>query len=175
MSLRVIPLDDASAPAWERFVATRPDATFFHQAALPSLIARVFGHRDRSVLVLQDGDVVGVLPLTELRTQLFGHALISLPFCVYAGPLAADIDAAQAMLDHAATLLRQTGAATLELRSLDPAPQAWFADQDAWPERSNLYATFRKQISSDEDANFKAIPRKQRAVLRKGIERRLRA
>ncbi len=175
MSLRVVPLDAANAAAWDAFVATRPEATFFHQAAMPGLIARCFGHADRSALVLQDGAVVGVLPLVELRTRLFGHALISLPFCVYAGPLAAGPDAATALVAHAAGLLRQTGARVLELRSLEPLPEKWFAGPDDWPVRSNLYATFRKSISADADANFKAIPRKQRAVLRKGIERGLRA
>lgn len=181
MSLRVVSLDPANAPAWDRFVADRPEATFFHQAAMPGLIARSFGHTDRSALVMQDGAVVGVLPLVELRTRLFGHALISLPFCVYAGPLAAGPEAAQALLGHAAGLQRQTGASVLELRGLDPMPPEWFGEPDAhpdtnaWAARSNLYATFRKRIGGDEEANFKAIPRKQRAVLRKGIERGLQA
>ncbi len=175
MSLRIVPLDAANAPAWDRFVAVTEDATFFHQAALPSLIARVFGHCDRSALALQDGAVVAVLPLLEVRTRLFGHTLTSLPFCVYGGPLAAEPDAARALLDHASGLLRKTGAAALEVRGLDPAPDSWFADPPAWPARADLYATFRKRISRDDEANFKAIPRKQRAVLRKGIERGLRA
>lgn len=175
MSLRIVPLDPANAAAWDGFVATRPEATFFHQAAMPGLIARSFGHTDRSALALQDGAVVGVLPLVELRTRLFGHALISLPFCVYAGPLVATAEAARALLEHAAGLQRQTGAGVLELRSLDPMPAEWFAEPEAWPTRDNLYATFRKPIGADADANFKAIPRKQRAVLRKGIERGLRA
>lgn len=175
MSLRVLPLAATNAAAWDAFVASQPEATFFHQAAMPGLIARVFGHTDRSALVLQDGAVVGVLPLTELRTRLFGHALVSLPFCVYAGPLASGMEAAWALLDYAAGLLRETGARVLELRSLEPMPAAWFAEPEAWPVRDKLYATFRKQISADEEANFKAIPRKQRAVLRKGIDRGLRA
>ncbi len=175
MTLRIVPLDPSNVAAWDSFVATRPEATFFHQAAMPGLIARVFGHTDRSALALRGGEVAGVLPLVELRTRLFGHALISLPFCVYAGPLADGPDAAETLVGHAAGLLRQTGARVLELRSLDPLPPEWFADPDAWPTRSNLYATFRKPIAADEDTNFKAIPRKQRAVLRKGIERGLRA
>ncbi len=173
MSLRLVPLDPGQAAGWDAFVAARPDATFFHRAALPPLIARVFHHRDRSVLALQDGIVVGVLPLVELRTRLFGHALISLPFCVYGGPLAADDAVGQALLDHAAQLLRDTGAAALELRGLHPLPADWFAASGSWTDRSGLYASFRKPITADPDLNMKAIPRKQRAVLRKGLERGL--
>jgi FemAB-related protein (PEP-CTERM system-associated) len=37
-----------------------------------------------------------------------------------------------------------------------------------WP-RQDLYVTFRKTIMPDVDANLRAIPRKQRAMVRKGI------
>jgi FemAB-related protein (PEP-CTERM system-associated) len=173
--IRLVPLDATHAPAWEAFVAGRPEATFFHRAAWPRLIAEVFGHRDRSMLALQDGSVVGVLPLTEMRTLLFGHSLMSLPFCVYGGPLAVDAASGEALLDHAAGVLASSKAAVLELRGLAPVADAWLTDPAQWPTRENLYATFRKPITVSDEANLKAIPRKQRAVVRKGIERGLTA
>ena len=39
-----------------------------------------------------------------------------------------------------------------------------------WTERPDLYVTFRKPIVADNEANMKAIPRKQRAMVRKGIQ-----
>ncbi len=171
--IRIVPLDAASAPAWDEFAAARPEATFMHRAALPGLIARVFGHADRSVLATQDGAVVGILPLVEIRTRLFGHALQSLPFCVYGGPVAATAEAGRALLDKAAELLKASGAAALELRNMDALPDCWLDDPAAWPVREGLYATFRKPITADDEANLKAIPRKQRAMVRKGIERGL--
>jgi hypothetical protein len=38
-----------------------------------------------------------------------------------------------------------------------------------WP-LQDLYVTFRKEILPDEEANMLAIPRKQRAMVRKGIK-----
>ena len=173
LSIRLEPLSAANAVEWDRFVAGLPEATFFHQAMMPGLIARTFAHRDHSVLALQDGSAVGVFPLIEVRTRLFGHALVSLPFCVYAGPLAANCEAGRALLEHAILLQRRSGASVVELRNLDPTPAEWAEDAAAWPGRSNLYATFRRQISVEDDVNLKAIPRKQRAVVRKGLERGL--
>jgi FemAB-related protein (PEP-CTERM system-associated) len=171
--IRLATLDAAHRPAWDGFVAAHPDSTFFHRAAWPGLVAATFGHRDRSVLALQDGAVVGVLPLVEMRTRLFGHALVSLPFCVYGGPLAATEEAGRALLAHAAAA--QTSAAALELRGLAPTPDAWLDNPAAWTLREGLYATFRKPITADDADNLRAIPRKQRAVVRKGIERGLTA
>ena len=169
--IRLVPFGAAQAVAWDAFVAGRPEASFFHRAAWPGLIAETFGHRDRSVLALQDGAVVGVLPLIQMRTRLFGHSLVSLPFCVQGGPLAADPQAGRALLGHAAELLRTSGAAVLELRG--PIAADWLDDPPSWPVREGLYATFRKPITADDEANLKAIPRKQRAVVRKGLERGL--
>src|SRR5207249_12299935 len=42
-----------------------------------------------------------------------------------------------------------------------------------WPGKSELYATFRRSIDRDPEANLKAIPRKQRAVVRQSLERNL--
>jgi FemAB-related protein (PEP-CTERM system-associated) len=39
-----------------------------------------------------------------------------------------------------------------------------------WTERPDLYVTFRKAIEADHERNMKAIPRKQRAMVRKGIQ-----
>jgi FemAB-related protein (PEP-CTERM system-associated) len=171
--LRLVPLDAATAPAWDDFVASRANATFFHRAAWPGLISRVFGHADHSVLALQDGAVVGVLPLVRMRTLLFGDSLVSLPFCVQAGPLAVDAEAGRALVAHAAGVLGTTGAAALELRGADPVPADWLDAPEDWPVRDDLYVTFRRAIGADDEANLKAIPRKQRAVVRKGIERGL--
>ncbi|HEX4884746.1 MAG TPA: FemAB family XrtA/PEP-CTERM system-associated protein, partial [Casimicrobiaceae bacterium] len=54
------------------------------------------------------------------------------------------------------------GVPHLELRSrADVAP--------GWP-RSDLYVTFRRELLPDAEANMLAIPRKQRAMVRKGIK-----
>ena len=45
---------------------------------------------------------------------------------------------------------------------------------DGWP-RQDVYVTFRKAILPEEEANMLAIPRKQRAMVRKGIKNELRS
>ncbi len=45
----------------------------------------------------------------------------------------------------------------------------------SWPCNDGLYATFRKEIDPDPDRNLRASPRKQRAMVRKGIRTGLRA
>ncbi|MBU6497227.1 MAG: FemAB family PEP-CTERM system-associated protein [Rhodospirillales bacterium] len=168
VTCRILP--DAAEAAWDGFVRAHPEGSFFHLAAWRQVIARGFGHATEYILAERDGAVVGVLPLARVRTRLFGDSLISVPFCVYGGPLAADAEAAAALYAHAEALMRQLGVPVMEFRFR--TPPAWL-DETAWPARSDLYVTFRKPIAGDDDANLKAIPRKQRAMVRKGIDRGL--
>jgi FemAB-related protein (PEP-CTERM system-associated) len=168
MAVTIRSLDDAGAAAWDAFVLSHPDGTFFHRAAWATVIAKAFGHRTLYAYAEQDGAITGVLPLAQVKTLLFGNTLISVPFCVYGGPLAANPETAAALSDHAASLLKQTGASAVEFRHRAST------DSD-WQERPGLYVTFRKVIEADHDKNLKAIPRKQRAMVRKGIQNELRS
>lgn len=167
------PLDEATAPAWDRFVESQPGGTFFHRAAWAGVIRRAFGHDTHHVYVERDGAITGVLPLVHVRSVLFGNALVSSPFCVYGGPLAADDDSMAALVAHAEQVQRRLGLKVVEFRFLHPPQDALPGDR--WAARDDFYATFRRPISASDDVNMKAIPRKQRAVVRKGIERGLRS
>jgi FemAB-related protein (PEP-CTERM system-associated) len=151
----------ADAERWDEYVARCPEATFFHRLAWRGIIEDIFRHETHYLLAERAGAVVGVLPLARLRSRLFGHALASLPFAVYGGPAADDDEAAQSLIDAAVALAQALEVEHLELR--DRVPRR--AD---WP-RQDLYVTFRRPILPDVEANLNAIPRKQRAMVRKGI------
>ena len=107
----------------------------------------------------------------QVKTVLFGNTLISAPFCVYGGPLASDDESGAALDAHAADVMRQTGASAIEYRFREAADAQRLGDE--WHRKDDLYVTFRKALAGDDEANLKAIPRKQRAMVRKGIERGL--
>ncbi|HEY8610228.1 MAG TPA: FemAB family XrtA/PEP-CTERM system-associated protein [Roseomonas sp.] len=163
MAVKIRDLDSASEGAWDAFVRAQPEATFFHLSPWRRVIEDAFRHRTHYALAEQDGAVVGVLPLARMRTLLFGDLLASTPFCVYGGPVTATPEAATALEEHAIALQRSTGAACLEFRRLHrPDP--------GWDQRPPLHWTFRRAITGDAEADMKAIPRKQRAMVRKGIQ-----
>ncbi len=158
-------LDKSDYARWDAFVAGCPEATFFHKAGWQSVIERTYGHKTWFYYIEQDGKIVAILPLAEIKSRMFGHSLGSLPFCVLGG-VAATVDAARPLLDAAADkLARELNVGHLEYRNLVPA----HAGDPAWYQKE-LYVTFRKEISADDEENMNAIPRKQRAMVRKGIK-----
>jgi FemAB-related protein (PEP-CTERM system-associated) len=167
MAIACKPLDAARETAWDAFVHAMPAATFFHRAGWARVIGRAFGHRTHYVLAERDGAITGVLPLVHLKTRLFGNTLVSVPFCVYGGPVAADAGSAAALEGYAADLMGKLGAKAVEFRFMQDGGSG---DDGGWLGRPELYVTFRKPIEGDDEANMKAIPRKQRAMVRKGIQ-----
>jgi len=155
------------AERWDSFVKDVPQATFFHRAAWHDIIEQVLGHRCHYLYAERAGSITGILPLAEIRSRLFGHALISTPFCVYGGVMASDPDSAAQLTQAATDLADELRVDYLELRDREPG----HAD---WPVKE-LYVSFRKAIDPDHDKNLKAIPRKQRAMVRKGIAMGLQA
>lgn len=160
--LSVHQLQTEDVQKWDEFVLSCPDATFFHRAGWQRVINQALGHKTYFLYVTLKGKIQGVLPLAEINSYLFGHSLSSLPFCVYGG-IAATSEQARRALDQAAqTLASQLGVDYLEYRNLR-------ARHQDWPTK-DLYVTFRKEILSETELNMQAIPRKQRAMVRKGIK-----
>jgi FemAB-related protein (PEP-CTERM system-associated) len=164
---RVRALQDSDQPRWEAFVERCPNATFFHRVGWAQVIEQVFRHRTHYLLAERGSEIVGVLPLAQVRSRLFGHALVSLPFAVYGGVAADDAGAVAALHAAAVERARALGVGHLELRNRSRT-------EPDWPQQ-DLYVTFRKPILPEVEANMLAIPRKQRAMVRKAIGRGLAA
>ncbi|MGE5384592.1 MAG: FemAB family XrtA/PEP-CTERM system-associated protein [Betaproteobacteria bacterium] len=155
-------VDTTGAAAWDDFVRTCPQATFFHRSGWQKIMRQVFRHRTDYLYAERNGVIEGILPLVHVNSLLFGNALVSLPFAVYGGVAANSAEAAKRLESEASQLAQQLGVDHLEFRNLERCHPDW-PTQD-------LYVTFRKGIDPDEEANMLAIPRKQRAMVRKGIK-----
>ena len=159
--------DLETAKRWDDFVFACPDATFFHRAAWQNIIKDVFHHATYFFYAEDAGEIQGVLPLAHVNSRLFGNSLVALPFAVYGGVAAQSAEATLALEDEAQKLAKKLGVDHLEFRNMKP-------QHTEWPTQ-DLYVTFRKEILPDVEANMLAIPRKQRAMVRKGIKNGLKS
>jgi FemAB-related protein (PEP-CTERM system-associated) len=159
--LRLWTLGDGDRERWDAFVRSCPEATFFHLTGWKNVVENVLGHPTFYLYAESANGIEGVLPLTHVRSFLFGNALVSAPFCVYGGVAAKTEQARRALEDEAERLAISLGVDHLEMRNRS-------IHRSDWPTK-DLYVTFRKAIHPDPQANLKAIPRKQRAMVRKGI------
>jgi FemAB-related protein (PEP-CTERM system-associated) len=160
--LRIQRLTTKDVARWDAFVDKMPEASFFHRAGWKDVLERAFGHSAHYLFAESDGEIQGILPLGHVRSRLFGNGLVSTPFCVYGGSVGVSVEVCEQLDAEACRLAEELQVDHLELRYRAPR----HAD---WP-RKELYVTFRKTIDPDPEQNLLAIPRKQRAMVRKGIQ-----
>ena len=151
----------SDSSAWDRFVHSCSEASFFHLSGWRKVLEEAFGHKTFYLQATRVDEIVAVLPLAQVKSFLFGNSLVSLPFCVYGGAVG-DPEACRLLELEAAKLARELDVDYLELRNRT-------ITQPNWPCKSDLYVTFRKSIDADAETNLLSIPRKQRAMIRKAI------
>ncbi|SRR5579875_559115 len=168
-ALQASNLESVGEAAWDRFVDQCEEATFFHRAGWQRVIKESFGHKTYYLCAVRGRRIEGVLPLVHIRHPFFGNFLSSTAFCVYGGPAAVTSAARELLNIRAQKLAAQLDVDHLEYRLRVPD------EHDGWHVKSDLYATFRKALDPDVEKNMLAIPRKQRAMVRKGIKLGLRS
>jgi FemAB-related protein (PEP-CTERM system-associated) len=144
----------------EGFVAEQ-GGTLFHRPAWLRAVETGTGQRAAGLVAEQMGTVTGWLPLTEVRSALFGKALVSSGFGVAGGILASGDKAAQGLAEAAQRHARRGGFSGVELRGGE-MPAGW----DSW---SDKHCGFERMLAADDEAELLAIPRKARAEVRKGL------
>jgi FemAB-related protein (PEP-CTERM system-associated) len=156
--LRVGPFA-GDAASWDAFGARQPGWTHFHAHGWRDVIEQVFGH-ECLYYAAEDGtgQLAGVLPLVRVRSRLFGHYLVSMPFLNYGGPLGSDA-AVRALCDAAVQEAERSGAKLMELRSAVPLPVSLPV--------SHRKVTVLLDLPDDEDVMWKGLNAKVRSQVRR--------
>ena len=106
-----------SADAWDEVVQRTPGGTHFHRWGWKQVLERALGHEGIYLAVAGPAGVpAGILPLIRVRSLLFGHYLVSMPFLNYGGPLG-EPGAVRALAEEALARAGRDGVKLLELRS----------------------------------------------------------
>jgi len=155
----ILPGEDAR---WDSFVARHPQGTFFHRTGWSRAVQEMFRHQPHHLVVEQGRKWLGVLPLFLTKSPFLGKNLVSVPYSVYGGILAADERANQALIERAGELGKELGVGFVELRHLEERPSE--------NPRSNLYVTFRCDLPDDPADVMARIPKKRRAEVRAARE-----
>lgn len=151
---------DGAPEAWNAFVAQDPQGSTFHRIEWGTLVREHYGHETPYLAAWRGPDLAGVLPLVRVRSVVFGHYLVSLPFVSYGGPLG-DAAAQRALGEAAAGMAK--GARLVELRSraplADPGPSLTLV--------SRKLTVVRDLVPGDYDATFKQFDSKLRSQVRR--------
>jgi serine/alanine adding enzyme len=144
---------------WDAFASGQLGYSHFHRFAWKALMEDVFGHTCEYLTARSgSGGLVGVLPLVRVKSLLFGHYLVSMPFLNYGGPLGT-VEGIAALGAAAETEARTSGAKLLELRSRVELPLAMSV--------SHRKITVVLDLPHDHEALFKSFAAKLRSQIRR--------
>ncbi len=164
-TVRAVDLDCAEAcAAVDAFLEQHSDATPFHRTAWVRAVAKGCGQRAHYLIADDAAETIAaVLPLTEIHSPLFGRALVSSGFAVGGGIISDAPPAARALEQAMVALSRRLSCPSLELRG-------GALPEDGWQIDKTTYLGFARDLAADDDAELLAIPRKQRAEVRKALD-----
>lgn len=149
--------------AVEAFVRAHPAATPFHLPQWTTATARACGQTPRYLVAERgDGSIAGVLPLTEVRSPIFGAALVSTGFGTDGGILADAPGAIAALAAGAWSLTESLDIGSVELRGGEVPDESWHVQETS-------HVGFVRELAADDEAELKRIPRNRRATIRKAI------
>jgi len=117
------------------------------------MVQQSFGHKSCYLVARDSGAICGVLPLTQVRSKLFGNRMISQAFSNYGGPLTKTTAGLDALCRRAVELATECGCKLIELRNIDPIPYGFHLRTDSAciylplpPDPDELWKSFRPQI-----------------------------
>ena len=147
----------------EAWVAAHPGAAPFHRPAWLNAVAQGTGNAALGLIAERDGGIAAWLPLTEVHSPLFGRLLASSGFAVDGGQLTgADVDR-RAIFAALEELAARRSCTSIELRG------GLLPEGAGWTLRGKSHCGFVMDLAADDEAQLTAIPRKQRAEVRKGL------
>ena len=157
---------DGQTSEWDDFVRAQTGFTHFHLYGWRSVVEKVFRH-ECIYLAARDSanTLVAVLPLVRVRSAVFGHFLVSMPFLNYGGPIGST-EGVRALVNEAVRIATETRVGLLELRSRIELPIELAV--------SHRKVTVVRDLVPDADALWSALPGKLRSQVKRprkeGIE-----
>ena len=115
--MKLVQCDSSQRNQWNEFVGRSPAASFYHLFEWRDVNRECFGHRTANIAAFDGETVVGVFPIVQLKSRLFGNIACSLPFVNYGGPCADGEDIERALVHEAARVVDRWGVDYLEIRS----------------------------------------------------------
>jgi FemAB-related protein (PEP-CTERM system-associated) len=149
--------------SWDAFVLEHEHGSPFHLTAWKKVVEETYGYRAEYLLCKRDSKITAILPLFIVRNLMVGTVLLSTPFAVYGGILAADGESRDALREHVTELATSLNAQYVELRNA-------YEQQCVGFERISRYVTFWQELGATETAISDAIPRKTRYMVRKSLK-----
>ena len=107
---------DCPKSDWDGYVDSHLRGSVYHRVSWGDIISSSFNHKPIYITAYgPDGRLVGVLPIFDCHS-IFGHALVSIPFCNFGGAIGNSEDIESKLMREAIRNAQEIGANRVEFR-----------------------------------------------------------
>jgi len=156
--------------SWNRFVTSNHHSKVFHLWEWGDL-CEYYGHSKHYIAAVDDGEIMGILPLIYVKSHFFGKQLVSMPFCEYGFPLAGeDVNSStviRVLLEEAKRIAGEIQADFVELRGLGQGIEEALSMGFRKYER---FLTFELNLEEGEEKIWSRFEKCKRNGVRKAIK-----
>jgi len=154
--------DTSRCDYWNRFVNDNRHCWLYHRFEWKEVIEHAYGHECHYLFTQRDNAVTGILPLTLIRSRLFGSSLTSLPFLDFAGLVAVDEQSTQLLLSKALQIAEESNVDYIELRHIEKNTNGYQTDTSK--------VTLTMELGENEERLWKSLPSERRNRIRKAAK-----
>jgi len=158
--ITIVLLDD-EVNAWNGYVLTQPAATIYHLAQWRDIFQQTYGIESFYFFAHCGNQIIGILPMTRLKSRLFGDLFVSMPYFQRGGAVADHPLIEQRLMDAANEEAARLGIDHIEYR--DDIPR------EGLPRRSHKVNMVLPLPDSHESLWNKFTP-KLRAQIRRPLQ-----
>lgn len=146
---------------WDEYVRMSPVGSIYHLSCWPVLIKKIFGHDSFQIAAFEDGKISGILPLTRLKSPLFGDFMVSMPYFNYGGALGNTPKIEKALMEYANDIARGRNINHIEYRDIHK--------HDGFPVKLDK-VTMLLNLPNTEESLWKSFSSKLRAQIKRPLK-----
>lgn len=153
-------LSNKDEQAWDNYVKTHDNTTFYHLIGWKELIEKVYNQKPIYLMARDEEAIQGILPLFLVKNKFLGKRLISIPFAIIGGVCAMRNIAKKMLIDKAIELTKSLDCDYLELRHLKEENRSDL-------KKNSDYFSFLLDLRADHEELWKNLRKTYRNLIRR--------
>ncbi len=161
--LRVTDINPHTDSRWLDYVSTHKEATIFHHPNWIRVLEATYNFKSACLACVRNEEVVGILPLLEVRSWLTGKRAVCLPYSDACVPLSEDPEVGNQLVSYCSDLLQKNQWKHIEIRGAMIYPSLV---------ASARFKTHTAELNVDSEKVFQQLRKSQ---VQRGISKSLRS
>ena len=142
-------INPCTYPHWDELLETNDQTTFFHTAAWAKVLSESYGYKPLYFAIIEDGYLIGLVPIMEIDSVLTGRRGVSLPFTDECHPIAKNDKYFETVMNTISQYGKKAGWKYIQIRG----GQDHFRQAPA----NTIYCQHTLKLSTDLDLIFKGF------------------